>query len=278
MVMVGGATSKFFEALDRAGLYEIPVTETGIVRNPAYFNPPLVGFRMKTAEGYAFPSLLFSCSTSVDNLEEGLVGWLRSTAPAVLALPNLQLTTEYNYSPLLDSNPQGRLNLVAGIYKLSRYGMPGCNQYVYQVNIESVPGAVAYGSSYRNEHTWAYHQVFNAGAYRRLADYGPTTMYGTTTVDVSPGAGLGPAWSYSISDVKVLDYSDYSQHVAYWQHDLPRSTSSYLARPGFVVETTQDHWSSVDGWYKVRFVKRPFWCSKTLESPTLYLDAFLAAD
>jgi hypothetical protein len=80
LAMLGGATSKFFEALDRAGVHEIPVTETGEVRNPAYFNPPLVGFRMKTADGYTFPSLLFGCGSISDfDPAESLIGWLPST-------------------------------------------------------------------------------------------------------------------------------------------------------------------------------------------------------
>jgi len=76
MVMAGGTTSKFFEALDRAGLYRIPVTETGMVRNPAYDNPPLVGLKMKTVGGHTGPSFLFSCGSSPDLLEESLIGWL----------------------------------------------------------------------------------------------------------------------------------------------------------------------------------------------------------
>lgn len=80
IVVAGGKTSKFFEALDRAGIYEIPATETGIVRNPAYDNPPLVGFRMKTADGYTFPSLLFGCGSVSDfDPAESLIGWLPST-------------------------------------------------------------------------------------------------------------------------------------------------------------------------------------------------------
>jgi hypothetical protein len=76
MVMVGGTTSKFFEALDRAGVHEITVTETGIVRNPAYFNPPLVGLKMKTVDGHTGPSLLFSCTSSPADLVGSLIGWL----------------------------------------------------------------------------------------------------------------------------------------------------------------------------------------------------------
>lgn len=149
-----------------------------------------------------------------------------------------------------------------------------------------MPGTVAYGSKYRNEHTWAHHQVFNAGTYRRLVDYGPTTTSGATTVSVSLATAAGPSgpppWNYTISDVAVLDGSDFSQHVAYWQHDIDREAAvgrnTYLSKPDFVVETGQDHWSFVDACYQVRFVKSPFWCGKTLESPTLYLGAFLAGD
>lgn len=76
MVMVGGTTSKFFEALDMAGVYRIPVTETGEVRNPAYDNPPLVGLKMKTVGGHTGPSLLFSYTSSPDDFVESLIGWL----------------------------------------------------------------------------------------------------------------------------------------------------------------------------------------------------------
>lgn len=76
LLVAGGATSKFFEALDKAGILEIPVTETGEVRNPAYDNPPLVGLKMKTVGGYSGPSLFFSCGPTADDLEQGLAGWL----------------------------------------------------------------------------------------------------------------------------------------------------------------------------------------------------------
>lgn len=85
VVMAGGSTSKFFEVLDRAGLYEIPVTETGIVRNPAHDNPPLVGLKMKTVGGHTSPSFLFSCGSSPDVLVESLTGWLPLTTPTVLS-------------------------------------------------------------------------------------------------------------------------------------------------------------------------------------------------
>ncbi len=75
-VMAGGITSVFFEALDRAGLHRMAITETGEVRNPAHFNPPLVGFRMKEVDGHTGPSLLFSMGSSPGVLAESLNGWV----------------------------------------------------------------------------------------------------------------------------------------------------------------------------------------------------------
>jgi len=77
LVAIGGNTSKFFEALDKSGVYKLPVTETGEIRNPAYNNPPLVGFRMKKAyapngRAYLYPSILASNACNVDGLVEAL--------------------------------------------------------------------------------------------------------------------------------------------------------------------------------------------------------------
>jgi len=77
LIMVGGTTSKFFEVLDEAEVYAIPVTETGEARNPAYFNPPVVGFRMKTEDGFTFPSIFYSCGTISDfDPAESFTAWI----------------------------------------------------------------------------------------------------------------------------------------------------------------------------------------------------------
>jgi hypothetical protein len=286
MVMAGGTTFKFFEMLDRAGLYKIPVTETGMARNPGYFNPPLVGLKMKTVSDHMVPSFLLGSGSSPDVLEESLIGWLASTTSTVLGPPYLQSVTEYYYSPLLDSNPHGSLDLVATIYKLKGDGVPGYDWYLYDVKLQSVPGKVAYpDSTWVNDYTWAHHQVFDGGTGRWLVDYAPTTTYGIDAVDVSLGVSLAWPWSYSIQDIVVLDESDYDESTAYWQHNIdqgkPVAANTYLSEPGFVVKTTQDNWSFVDGWYKARFAK-PFawwWSTSTLgPSPTLMLDAFQLGD
>ncbi len=75
LVMIGGATSKFFVALEMAGLDKI-TTETGVVRNPAYFDPPQVGFKMEREGDHSHPSILISNSSNVSSLVEALLGWL----------------------------------------------------------------------------------------------------------------------------------------------------------------------------------------------------------
>lgn len=80
LVAIGEKTSKFFEALDEAGVYDLPVTETGRVRNPAYFNPPLVGFRMKRAYlsngyEYLYPSIWIAGTVYVDEVVQHLIDW-----------------------------------------------------------------------------------------------------------------------------------------------------------------------------------------------------------
>jgi hypothetical protein len=291
MVMVGGTSSRFFEVLDGGGVYEIPVTETGETRNPSYDSAPMVGLRVKTVDGYAAPSLLFSCTSSPDVLVESLMKWLQSTpgvpgAPAVGRAPYLRFVAEYSYLPLLDSEPYGRLNLTVPIYKLMGDDVRDYDWYLYRVELQSVPGRVAYSSSWVTDCTWAHQQLFEGGADRWLDDYAPTTMYGPTAVDVSLGPMFPRTWTYSIRDVVVLDRSDYSQGTAYWQHDIdqgkPVATNAYLAEPGFVVMTAQDNWSFVDAWYQVRFA-RPFlwWSCQTHTvgpSPTVVLDAFQAED
>ncbi len=291
LVMADGTTSVFFEALDRAGLYGIPVTETGEVRNPAYFNPALAGFRMKEVGGHAGPSLLLSMGSSPGVLAESLVDWIHEWSDGALqstastSAPHLRYVCEYNYSPLLDSDPHGRLKVTAAVYKLREYGMPDYDWYVYQVGVRSVPGTVAYDSAWRNDHTWAHHQVPNAGTNRWLTHYNPSTASGTDTVYVHLIPTVGPAnWSYSIDGVTVLDQSDYYHHRAYWLHDIDRSAptarDTYLSMPGFVVKTRPGYPSFVDAWYQVRFARLLLWrrTSTAGPTPTLMLDAFGAGD
>ena len=71
---IGGPTSKLFEALDKAGIEKLSV-ENGVVRNPAHWNPPFVGYRMTGQGKFAYPSILISNSDNVSDLVEALSNW-----------------------------------------------------------------------------------------------------------------------------------------------------------------------------------------------------------
>jgi hypothetical protein len=79
-VAVGGRTSSLFDVLDRAGIYRLDRVD-GVVRNPAYYNPPVAGITWKvattpTGETYAFPSI-FECGAPIPNtIADALASWL----------------------------------------------------------------------------------------------------------------------------------------------------------------------------------------------------------
>lgn len=224
---------------------------------------------------------------------------------ATLALPSAihpahaaqQLTNvaSYSYTPLLDSDPYGRLNVLVDADKLLGDGQSSYDWYFYHVQVQSVPGTIAYGSNWSTADTWAHDAVAYAGTDRWLVDYDPTTTSGVSTVTVSIDAnasqgggsiGFGTSWTYSVSDVVVHDESDYSQNLAYWWHDIDEDQSvgqyTYKSEPGFVEKTTQDSWSYVDGWFKVQFARPNWWGGHDFTtlgpSPTLYLDARRSGD
>mgnify|MGYP000368557844 CR=1 FL=1 len=203
--------------------------------------------------------------------------------------PWLKTIQEYTYLPVLDSNPHGRLNLIVPIKKLKDDGNTTYDWYFYEARMEAVPGVIAYDSNWRTDHTWGYHDItFNQGVNRWLTDHDPTTTSGQTTVTVSLTAASSPtfstSWSYTVSDVVVLDKSDASIHRAAWEHDIDPfsmvAENTYLHKPGFVERTNQNFASLMDAWYQVRFARRVccwFWDTETVGPTTnLNLDAFEA--
>lgn len=176
---------------------------------------------------------------------------------------------DYRFTPYIDSNPHGRLNVIVDIYKILNDHSSSRDWYFYHVQIQSVPGTVSYNSDWETSNHLGNHDVWNPGTYRWLADYDPTTTDGFTTSTVSasitisnrPAATFSYSDSYQIPYVKVIDQSDYSLERARWLHDFNEggdpggspSDSTYKARPWFAVRTTQDAWSFVDGSYSIQF-------------------------
>ncbi len=81
LASTGKLTSKFFEILDEAGVDRLGRDEMGKVRNPAYDNPPLVGFKLKqsttpTGYRYFYPSIFTCNSEDTDTQVQSLANWI----------------------------------------------------------------------------------------------------------------------------------------------------------------------------------------------------------
>jgi hypothetical protein len=79
-VAVGGKTSSLFDVLDRAGVYRLDRVD-GVVRNPAYYNPPVAGITWKiatkpTGETYTVPSIFACGATDPGVIAGALASWL----------------------------------------------------------------------------------------------------------------------------------------------------------------------------------------------------------
>jgi hypothetical protein len=213
--------------------------------------------------------------------------------------PYLAFVTEYYYCPLLDSNPHGRLNVQVDVSKLMNDGSSSYDWYFYSniplgsegIRLQTVPGRVSYSSDWETAHTYARHTVWSAGVVRWLVDYGPTTTDGYTsgsttaavTVSVPPAFTYSQSYSYNVPYIKVIDKSDFAVHRAFWEHDFNEqgdpgsgnpSDSTYLARPAFVIRTSQDYSTYVDAWYKVEWGHPVLWWWEYagFESSILHLD------
>lgn len=222
--------------------------------------------------------------------------------PVHAEAPYLIFVKECYHCPLLDSDPHGRLNLIVDICKVMYDGSSDYDWYFYSniptgqegIRLQTVPGRVSYNSEWETAHTYAKHTVWYAGTFRWLVDYDPTWTDGfesgtaTTSVTISSGGvSYSQSYAYTIPYIKVLDKSDFAEHRAYWQHNFNEqndpydgpSACTYLARPAFVVRTTQNSWTLVDGWYKVEWGDLIWWWIYVgFESDTLYLDAQKSGD
>jgi len=91
--------------------------------------------------------------------------------------PYLTPVGSYYYDRLIDSNPQGRLNLYVDIYRLMNDGNPNYDWYFYVIQIQTVPEKVAYNSDWVTAEHTADHTLasFDAGTNNWFVNYGPTT-------------------------------------------------------------------------------------------------------
>lgn len=75
VVIIGDQTSVLYEVLDQLGIMRLAIDESGNLRNPAYMNPPQVGFMIKGQGDESWPSHLASLSDNPDVLATALINW-----------------------------------------------------------------------------------------------------------------------------------------------------------------------------------------------------------
>jgi hypothetical protein len=159
--------------------------------------------------------------------------------------------------------PYGILSIRVYAEKVVADGNPHYDWYFYDVRVVTEPGVQRYASAWFTCHTWADHVVDFRPLppphlmTRWLSDHDPTTTVGGATATVTlGGGGASASWSYTIPDVVVIDRSSYLHHWAKWEHQINEhalvGSSTYRARPGFVVRTREGSWSIVSARYEAR--------------------------
>jgi hypothetical protein len=81
LMAFGGSTSSFFDVLNKTDAFQFPHDENNNPVNPAYFNPPIVGFKLKNAfapDGteYFYPSMFIRNSNNTINFAQDLQSWI----------------------------------------------------------------------------------------------------------------------------------------------------------------------------------------------------------
>jgi len=186
-------------------------------------------------------------------------------------------------------SPYGNVAVIVTVCKIAE-SIPNYDWYFYYIRFQTVPGKVAYSSSWETAHEYLYHKLLNGGIYRWLWDYDPTTTSayngGTQTVTISlsvAGAGFSFSQSYQISWLMIIDKSSFNTHEANWEADFNEqndppdtgpSTNTILLRYAFIVKTLPGYCSLVDGKYGVMWGKPGWlwWEYKTFWTNTKYLD------
>ncbi len=113
--------------------------------------------------------------------------------------------------------------------------------------------------------------VKSAMSYGTMMRYGPTATSGQTTVGVNTSLSVGlsgidyvfgSSWSYSISDVIVMDYTLVVNNTLDIRHNVNEAanvgTGTYSVEPGkLIIVDDGDGYTSIDT-YKTQFCKKDF--------------------
>lgn len=235
-------------------------------------------FLYKCSELYEFSDNLYhSLDASINwalrkmnsNLPEYQTATVNANKFSEASAPYWQFMSEVEVNK--EFYPYGRFNIIKDVYKLVNDGSSTYDWRIFTIKSQTRPGYDIWSNDWRNNRIWTY---FDAGgnSHFQLTDYAPTTTSGTSSVTVSIGvtAGVngarvtaGFSYSYSISDVQVLDHSDFSTEEASWEHVIDSTKNvgkyTYYCKPGLQVRLP-DGWSfAAAGYDKVRYAKWSPW-------------------
>jgi hypothetical protein len=181
-----------------------------------------------------------------------------------MAAPFEKLIRSYTLRPVDASNgsPYGKETIIVDIKKEINDGNSAYDWYFYHIIHETVPGNIAWGSNWRNDYMWSIYQVYQYSSSRQIADYDPSSTTSSSTVSWSITAASSPSFSiggsYTQNSATTTNCSDLGTSKACWNVDIDSWSTSgsqtWDFKPGFVVRTSQNNWSFVDGQWRIQFM------------------------
>jgi len=161
--------------------------------------------------------------------------------------------------------PYGKFNVIREVYKLVNDGSNEYDWRIFTIKSQTRPGYDIWSNGWRNNRIWTYCDAGSSSTCN-LTDYGPGTTSGEKTVTVSIGVQAGEegaqvtagfTYSYSVSDVQVLDHSDFSTEEASWEHLIDSTKNvgktTYYCKPGLQVKLFDGGVLVSTGYDKVRY-------------------------
>lgn len=171
----------------------------------------------------------------------------------------------------------GKLNIKTTFSKLSSDGSTSYDYWQVKYATESVPA-----SGYQTYSVTTRADLDELVTAYKLADHDPQTTSGSSTATVGLGLSIGGpsvdgSYSYTISDISVVNNSDSSFELAKWTHTFKKnaaiSKSTSTISPGAVVRVANGStspWNNLKEKYDQTMVKYTFfstafaYCTKTI--------------
>lgn len=147
-----------------------------------------------------------------------------------------QWGTEYHCESYKYYDGYGWMNINTSYFPLNEDNV-GYNYYYTKYDVQCMPDNNRYTSEI-NIHS-------KLSEDKKILDYAPTTTSNSSTIGINLGVSsdgvvsAGVSWAYNVSDVTVIDHSNYGTNEFSINHNIvkktPASSSTYTVKPGKVV-------------------------------------------